>query len=170
MSAPRLKGGRVMEIEDAFNAASNVFSMFGVFFDAVAKEIGRQKANSFLSESLGNFGASAGKASKEQMGIKELDVKTTSSFIKAMYEGLGVSVVIQESPRKLVFRNGKCPVYTGLKNVGYRDEDIEDFCRKGPGAMMDALFKQLDPTVTYTFTKYRRSPDDVCEEEVVFKK
>jgi len=159
-----------MAIEDAFNAASTAFSMFGVFFGAVAKEIGQQKANSLLSESLGNFGASAGKASKEQMGIKELDVKTTSSFIKAMYEGLGVSVTIQESPRKLSFRNRKCSVYKGLKNAGYRDEDIEDFCRKGPAMMMDALFKQLDPTVTYMFTKFRRSPDDVCEEEVLFKK
>ena len=159
-----------MAIEDAFNAASTAFSMFGVFFDAVAKEIGKQKANFLLSESLGNFGASAGKASREQMGIKELDVKTTSSFIKAMYEGLGVSVEIQESPRKLLFRTGKCPVYNGLRNAGYRAEDIEDFCRKGPAVMMDALFKQLDPTVTYTFTRFRRSPDDVCEEEVVFEK
>jgi len=157
-------------IEDAFNAASTAFSMLGVFFDAVVREMGKQKANSLLSESLGNFGVSAGKASKEQMDIKELDVKTTSSFIKAMYEGLGVSVAIQASPRKLLFRNGKCPVHKGLKNAGYRDEDIEDFCRKGLGVMMEALFKQLDPTVTYTFTRFRRSPDDVCEEEVAFKK
>lgn len=158
-----------MAIEDAYNAANSVFGMFGAFFDSVVKEFGKQQALSLLSQSLGDVGTAFGEMVKEQMDIKELDVETTSSFIKGMYEGLGVSLEIEEIPAKVLFKNGRCPVYEGLKGVGYVHEDIETFCRGGPAVMMNALFEQLDPNVSYQFTKFRKSPDDVCEEEVAFK-
>jgi hypothetical protein len=144
--------------------------MFGAYFNSVVQGVGKEQAFALLSESLGNAGAASGKMAKEQMGIEELDVKTTSSFIRGMYESLGVSIEIEEEPTKVLFKNGRCPVYEGLKGVGYSAQDIEAFCREGPAVMMNSLFEQLDPNVTYKFTKFRESPDDICEEEVVIKK
>ena len=158
-----------MAIEDAFNAANSVFSMFGVFFNTVVNTVEEEQALALLSESLKIFGAQSGKMVKEQLGIKELDVETTSSFIKGMYEGLGTSIEIEENPPVVLFRNSKCPVYEGLKAVGYPHEKIEEFCREGPAVMMNALFEQLDPTASYNFKKFRPSPEDTCEEEVVLR-
>ncbi len=126
-----------MTIDDAFAAATSVFSMFDAYFNSVVQGVGKEKAFALLSESLGNAGAASGKIAKEQMGIEELDVKTTSSFIKGMYESLGVSIEIEEEPTKVLFKNGRRPVYVGLKGVGYSDQDVEAFCREGPAVMMN---------------------------------
>jgi len=34
---------------------------------------------------------------------------------------------------------------------------------------MNALFEQLDPNAVYQFKKFRSTPDDFCEEEIVLK-
>jgi len=157
-----------MAIEDAFNAAQSVTSMFGTFFNTVTQEVGEDKALALLSKSLGGFGAMMGKMTKEQMGITELDVKTTSSFMKEMNESLGFTTEIEENPTTVTVKNVKCPVYEGLKGAGYDHEDIEKFCRNGSAVMMNALFEQMDPKVRYALKKFRSTPDDFCEEEIAF--
>ena len=157
-----------MAIEDAFNAAKSVTSMFGTFFNTVTQEVGEDKALALLSKSLEGFGAMMGKMTKEQMGITELDVKTTSSFMKGMVESLGFTPEIEESPTTVTVKHVKCPFYEGLKGAGYDPKAIETFCRNGPAVMMNALFEQLDPNVRYAFKKFRSTPDDFCEEEIAF--
>jgi len=44
------------------------------------------------------------------------------------------------------------------------------FCRNGPATMVNAFVGQLDPTAKYQLRKFRSSPDDSCEEEIVLKK
>jgi len=158
-----------MAIEDALNAAKSMTSMFGVFFNNVTKEVGKEQALALLSKSLGGLGAMMGKMTKEQMGIEELDAKTTSLFMKGMSESLGFSPEIEESPTTVTVRNVKCPFYEGLQGVGYDHEAIETFCRNGPAVMLNALFEQLDPNAVYQFKKFRSTPDDFCEEEIVLK-
>lgn len=159
-----------MGSEDAFNAAKSVTSMSGVFFNAVAQEVGMERALALLSKSDEIVGSMTGKMMKEQMGIEELDVKTTSSLMKEMSEGLGFSPEIEESPTTVLVKNFKCPFYEGLQGAGFDHGTIEAFCRNGPAVMMSALFEQLDPKASYRFKKFRSSPDDFCEEEIVLKK
>jgi len=144
--------------------------MFGAFFNTVIQEVGMEKALALLSKCMENMASMRGKMMKEQMGIKELDAKTISSIMKELVEDFGFGSVIEESPTAVLVKQFKCPIYTGLQEVGFNHEAIEAFCRNGPVVNMKTYVEQLDPNVSYQLKKFLSSPDDFCVEEFVLKK
>ena len=157
-------------IEEAYNATMNMTTMYGAFLNTVAHEIGWEQAIDLMSKTDEALGASMGKTTKEQMGIKDLDVGTASSIMKGMGATYGITAELEEGPNTVLVKNYKCPFYDGLKMSGFDHEAIEVFCRNGPATMVNAFVGQLDPTAKYQLRKFRSTQDDSCEEEIVLKK
>ena len=126
--------------EQTYNAAMNMTSMLGAFFNTVAEEIGREQALASLSKSLENLGAMSGKMTKEQMGIEKLDVSTVGSIMKGMGETYGLTSEVKEGPNTVLVKNYKCPFYDGLRAAGFNHDAIEAFCRQGPATMVESFF------------------------------
>ena len=91
--------------ERAFNATMNMMGMYGAFFNVVAQKIGMEKAIDLMSKADENLGASLGKMTKEQMGIKALDVPTASAIMNGMAETYGITSEIIEEPNTVIVKN-----------------------------------------------------------------
>lgn len=105
---------------------------------------------------------------KEQSGIKDFDVQTALSLLKNFPESIGVSVeVLEESPQKVVFRSGRRPLYEAAQMMGLDAKNIETICRSGSERFIEIVAKQLNPNLSCRLTKFRASPDDFCESEIV---
>ena len=65
------------------------------------------------------MGAEEGKMYKEQAGIEEFDTKAAYQGSSTSIEGVGIlSEVIEESPQKIIFKVGRCPVYEVSPGAG----------------------------------------------------
>jgi hypothetical protein len=157
--------------EDAFNAAKNVFSMYGAFFNNVSQEIGLEQALKLHTKTAEMMSVQMGQMTKEQMGIKELDAKTAAMLTKSVVSGFGITNVdTEEKPTSVLIKVHECPIYEGELAIGTDYETIEAKCRKSSLIFMDTFFKQLDPNASYQLKKFRSAPDDCCEEEITLRK
>ena len=160
-----------MTNEDAFNAAKNVFSMYGVFYNNVAEKIGADQALELHKKTCEMMGTQMGQMTKEQMGIKKLDAKTAAIVTKTVVSGLGISNIdTEEKPTGVLIKVHGCPSYEGFSAGGLDLETIESMCREGSLKFMNALTTQIDPNASYQLKKFRVSPDDYCEEEITLRK
>ena len=76
-------------------------------------------------------------------------------------------LTLEESPKRVVFKSGKCPIYEAAQMVGLDAKTIEAMCRAGSLKFMDTAAKQLNPNLNYQIRKFRSGPDDFCEEEIL---
>jgi len=114
------------------------------------------------------MGAMQGKMLKEQSGIKKFDAKAAWSLVKNQKDGLGESCeVLEESPQRVVVRNGRCPIYEAAWMLGMDARTIETGCRAGPMKFMYAVVKQLNPNLNLRVRKFRSTPDAFYDEEIV---
>ena len=157
-----------MATEDAFNAAKTALTFLDAYINAVAQEIGMERAAALATKVFENMGAVQGKMMKDQAGIKEFDAKAAWSLMRMAPEGLGVSFeVVKESPERVVVKASRCSVYEAAQMLGIDAKTIEAMCRAGPNSFMDTFAKQLNPNLSWRVPKFRSAPDDFCEEEVV---
>jgi hypothetical protein len=159
----------VMAIEDTFNGAKNVYTLYFAYQNMVAQEIGMERASALGTKMCEAMGAMQGKMSKEQAGIEEFDARTAYPLVKNFVESIGVSSkVIEESPQKVVDRGGRCPIYEAAQMMGLDGKAIETLvCCSGSIKFLDAMVKQLNPNLSVRIRKFRSSADDFCEEEIV---
>lgn len=159
-----------MAIEDAFRAAKTVLTLFDVYVNTVAQEIGRERAEALMTKVCEFAGAMQGMMMKKQSGIKEFDAKVAWSLAKMFKDNLGAShEVIEESPQRVVIRNGRCPIYEAAQTLGMEATAIETGCRTGPMTLISAAIKQLNPNLSLRVRKFRSTPDDFCEEEIILR-
>ena len=157
-----------MASEDAFMAARSVFAFLDAYINTVAQEIGRERAVALMTKGCESMGAMRGKMLKEQSGIKEFDAKAAWSLVKSLKDTLGEShEVLEESPQRVLVRNDRCPFYEAARMLGMDASAIETSCRAGPMRFADAVVKQLNPNLNLQIRKFRSTPDDFCEEEIV---
>lgn len=160
-----------MAIEDVFNGAKSAYSFFFAYINTVAQEIGMERALGLYTKMCETMGAMQGKIMKEQAGVREFDPKRAFSLIKSVPEGLGVRMeALEESPQRVVIKVGRCPLYEAAQVVGMDAKTIETLCRAGALRFMDAVTKQLNPTLSYRLRKFRSAADDFCEEEILLGK
>jgi hypothetical protein len=165
------EGGEVnMAIEDAFRAAKTVLTLFDVYVNTVAQEIGRERAEALMTKVCEFAGAMQGMMMKKQSGIKEFDAKVAWSLAKMFKDNLGAShEVIEESPQRVVIRNGRCPIYEAAQTLGMEATAIETGCRTGPMTLISTAIKQLNPNLSLRVRKFRSTSDDFCEEEIILR-
>ena len=157
-----------MAIEDTFNGAKMAYTSFFAYLNTVAQEIGMERALALITKTDEATGAKAGKMIKDQAGVEELDAKAAVLQAINFIKGIGIiSEVIEESPQKVVYKCGRCPLYEAAQEVGMDAETIETLCRAGGLKFMETMFKQFNPNLNYRLRKFRSAADDFCEEEIV---
>ena len=157
-----------MASKDAFTGAKTVFMLFDAYVNTVAQEIGMERAVSLMTKTCEYLGTMQGQIMKEQARIIECDAKTARSLMKTLTEDLGIkNHVIEESPKKVVSRATKCPVYEAGQTLGMDAKTIETICRASFNRFDDMLVKQLNPSLSFRLRKFRSTLDDFCEEEIV---
>jgi len=157
-----------MAIEDAFMGSRTALMLFDAYVNTVAQEIGRKRAVALMAKMCESIGAMRGKMMKEQSGIKEFDAKTAWSLVKSLKDILGEShEVLEESSQRVLVRNGRCPFYEAAQTLAMDANTIETSCHAGPMRLMDSVVKQLNPNLNLQVRKFRSTPEDFCEEEIV---
>lgn len=157
-----------MAIEDVFNGAKTTFTFFFAYLNAVAQEIGMERAIAVDTKACETMGAIQGKMMRERSGMKEFDCKAAWSLVKTGPESLGITMEkLEESPQRVVSKMGRCPVYEAAQMLGMDAKTIETGCRAASIRFMDAVAKQLNPSLSFRLRKFRSAPDDFCEEEIV---
>ena len=157
-----------MAVEDTFNGAKNGYLMLQAYTNTVAQAIGMEQALALATQMSETMGAAEGMMYKEQAGIEEFDTKAAYQGLIASIEGIGIlSEVIEESPKKIIFKVGRCPIYEAAQELGMDTKAIEANCRASSIRFMEAMAKQLNPNLSYQLTKFRSAADDYCEETVV---
>jgi hypothetical protein len=163
-----MKGGTNMATKDGFTGAKGAFMFFEAFINAVAQEIGIERTLSIMTKMSEGGGLMQGKMLKQQAGAGEIDAKEAWSLLKAAVGDLVLSFqVVEESPKRVVVRAGRCAVYEAGQALGMDGKTIETVCRAGGNRFDDMLVKQLNPSLSFRLRKYRSAADDFCEEEVV---
>lgn len=155
-----------MANREAFDAALRVFTMFNAYVQAVGQEIGMERARGLVTKTFENMGAQQARMMKERSGIQKFDAKTAFSLLNTVPKTIGIQMdIVEESPRKVVAKSGKCPIYEAAQAMGLDHAAIEKMCRTGPGRFMEIAAKQLNPGLNYQL-KFRATPDDCCEERL----
>jgi hypothetical protein len=157
-----------MAIEDVFLGAKTGLTLFEAYVNTVTQEIGMERALGLVTKTFEKMGAMQGKMMKEQARIKEFDAKTAWSLLKTIYEGFGTSEeVVEETPKRVAFKVGRCPVYEAGQMLGMDAKSIEAGCRAGSVRQGDAMVKQLNPKLSFPLTKFRSAADDFCVHEII---
>jgi hypothetical protein len=165
-----MTGGINMADKDALNGAKTGFMFLDAYVNTVAQVIGMEKAVALMTKMCDNMGSMQGKMIKQKAGIKEFDAKTAWSLLTSSFEGIGSSfTVLEETPKKVVARFSSCPIYEAAKTLGMDAKTIEHNCIAGPHKFTDTMAKQLNPNLTCRLLKFRSTPDDFCEEELVLE-
>lgn len=156
-----------MAIEDTFKGARNAYIYYFAYLTTVAREIGMERAIALQTKMCETRGTLDGKMIKEQAGVEEFDAEAVASLAEDYVETLGIrSEVIEESPQKVSFKIGRCPLYEATQVLGLDAETIEHLCRAGPVRNMDSMVKQLSPNLNYQLRKFRSGTDNFCEEVI----
>jgi hypothetical protein len=156
-----------MAKKDAFTGAKTAFTMFDAYVNTVAQEIGMERAVSLLTKTAENMGTMQGQMMKQQAGKKEFDAKTAASLMNTIPEDLGIEFqVIEESPKRVVLKAGRCPLYEAAQMLGMDAKTIEGMCQASSARFDAMLLKQLNPSLSFRVTKFRSAPGDFCLEEV----
>jgi len=154
-----------MASEEVLNGATAAFTFLHAYLNTVAEEIGMERALALVTKMCESMGTMQGQMLKQQAGVEQADAKTAWTLAAAVVGGLGLATeVVEESSQKAVRRNIRCPVYEAAQMLGM---DAKSFCRAGSLRFMDALVKQLNPSLSMQVLKYRSSADDFCVEAVV---
>jgi len=160
-----------MTIEDVFNGAKTSFTFFVAYLNTVAQEIGMERTLSLLTEMCETMGPIMAQMMKEQQGIKEIDAKTALSLLSPVIEGIGISFeIVEESPQRVSFKDGRCPIYEACQTMGLDSKAIENLCRRGVARFMCTASKELNPNLSHKLEKFRSAPDDFCIEVIELKK
>jgi hypothetical protein len=133
-----------MTQEDIVNAARTALAMYDAYFNAVAQEIGIEKALALHTKVFETMGLHQGQMMKEQSDIQEHDAQTAWMLIGMTPITLGVDVKVkEESPQRVMIRCGRCSVFEAAQSLGMDIKSIEALCRAGPARFMDSAAKQL---------------------------
>jgi hypothetical protein len=142
------------------------------FYNKVAQEIGKERALELEAMTNTEMGAAQGIILKEQIDQNNVDAFSASKIIfKYLEQELGIiPVVKEESPDKVVYSCGRCPVFESYQVFGTENKDIETACRASAVGFMDALVKQLNPELNYELILFRSGADDSCDEAIFIGK
>jgi len=152
--------------QESHGVAVKVYSLYGAFFNEVAKELGEQKALALHRKAHELMGIATGRKLSEQMGDIKYDLKALAEILRKSNVGIGIDSQMAEGPSSLLLRNARCPMYDGYRMGGLGDEAAEALCQVGAPAKLGSTLKELNPNVSYRLTHYRRNPTERCEEEI----
>jgi hypothetical protein len=143
--------------EESYSAAVKVYSLYGAFFNEVARELGEKKALALHRRAHELMGIQTGRKLKEQIGSIKYDLKALAEILRKSNLGIGIDSQMAERPGSLLLRNARCPMYDRYRMGGLGDEVAEALCQIGAPAKLGSTLKELNPSVSYRLTQYRQN-------------
>jgi hypothetical protein len=158
-----------MTIADTFTGAKSGLTFLFAYQNIVAQEIGMERVLALNSSMTKALGDAQGKALRERVDVQTIPPKLAASLASEFLEqALGIrSQAMEGSAERVVIEVGRCPIYEAAEALGMEHTAIEALCRAGSIPYMDALIKQLNPTLAYDLTRFRPSADASCLEVIV---
>ncbi|MGD1120099.1 MAG: hypothetical protein ABR886_11545 [Dehalococcoidales bacterium] len=140
------------------------------FVNWVAHEIGTERTLGILTKMADFGGTIAGKSMKQQAPDKKFELKTALQWAEnTLKENLIPYQITEETPQKVTIKVTKCSNYDAAHMAMMDDKTIEAVCRTCNIRFQDVLFKQLNPGLSARIKKFRSTPDDFCEEEILLE-
>ena len=153
--------------EDVFSGYRSALILLFAYQNAVAKEIGIERAVAVQTKMIESLGAKQGAMMKEKIGIKGNDAIAAIPLIKSLKDSAGFNIeIVAQSPQRVVIKNGRCPFYEAAMAVGMDPKAAEASCRMGSMKFADSAVKQINPNLSIHITNFRSTPDGSCTEEI----
>jgi hypothetical protein len=146
-----------MSSEEVFTAAVGWAKLYGDFLREVVADIGLPKTITLHKKHGDNSGAMFVSELKK---LGAFNPEALGKMMEQAYKPLGlINLEFVATPDSLEVKNGRCPMYEGLKMAGLDDETIDKLCRSREGAT-NAAITEAFPKFTASHT--RNKPDGYC--------
>lgn len=158
-----------MTEEQIFQATRKVYGLYGNFFKIVAEEVGMERALELHAQAHAEQGVAAGKLLKQKLGDAAFDIQKLGAVLRDSNLSIGIdSQLARSTASSALFSNTRCPMYDGYRQGGLDDETAEALCQVGAAAKLGRLLGELDPGIVYRLNHYRETPEEPCEEEILY--
>lgn len=147
-----------------FNAVRDSFTILGMFFNEVAREVGTERATEMYAKYAEGFGEAIGSLIREHQADEEAAQKVAAG-LEVMFAGFGIEGEFDIAPTTIHFSTSACPIYDGLHAAGVDHHTIEAMCRAASECEATAA-RRLVPEAEISLTKFRDGADDVCTEVI----
>jgi hypothetical protein len=145
-----------------YQAVKTAFTLYGAFFQGVAREIGKERALALHCELGGPFGRQIAAIISEKAAGGPIEVKTLSAVQEACSLSFGCVPELQGVGNVSQMTVEECPVYDGLRESGLDHATVEAICR-GISATEYAALHEACPAVEGSL-EFRSGAEGACVE------
>jgi len=104
---------------------------------------------------------------KDRVGTRPVDAKTAVMLFMELVGVVGFEPeLLEQSPKRVVLKPGRCPIYEAGRTLGLDHSGIELLCRTRILPRMDRTVKELNPELCTELIQFRAGKDDSCIEAV----
>jgi serine/threonine-protein kinase len=105
---------------------------------------------------------------RDRAGTRPMDAKAAASLLVEVVGVVGFEPeFLEESPKRVLIKPGRCPIYEAGRALGMDHSAIEPLCRARILPRMDRAAKELNPRLRYRLLAFRAGHDDSCVEEIL---
>jgi len=143
-----------------YQVAETGFTLYGAFFQNVAREIGKERALALQCELGASFGRqTAGSIQKKSAG-GTIGVRTLNAAQEARAISFGCVPELETAGSVARLTVRECPLYDGLRASGLDHASVEAICR-GISVAEYAALHEACPAVEASL-EFRATPDGAC--------
>jgi hypothetical protein len=150
--------------EDLFKGAVAGTSLFVGYFNAVAEEVGGEKAAELLRKFGAAMGEHTGQMCKQQLGDQPLDVKKLAEFAIGVAGSFGEKLEVEYERNSFRLRIHNCPFVEAYKALGMDMESGKSVCLAIGESFSEDFLKVIAPDGHWDLARCRERFDDYCEE------
>ena len=157
-----------MANKDTFDGVKAGLMMYDALLLGVAEQFGMERAVALQSKVTEKIGAMQEPLTIKRKTTKNYDARAVEPLVRAAYKGLGSSIkIVEESLHCVLVQCSRCPNYEAARELGIDHPVIERWCRAGRIKSVETMIKLLNPELSFRLVRFRRTPEDFCEEEIV---
>jgi hypothetical protein len=157
-----------MSKKDVFDGVKAGLMMYDALLLGVAEQFGMERAVALQSKVTEKIGAMQEPLTIKRKTTKNYDARAVEPLVRAAYKGLGSSIkIVEESPHCVLVQCSRCPNYKAAHELGMDPTLIERWCRAGRIKSIETMIKLFNPDLTFRLVRFRSTPEDFCEEEIV---
>jgi len=146
-----------------YETTKTAYTLYGAFFQNVAREIGKERALALHCELGGAFGKLLAGSILEKSAGSAIDVKTLGAVQEETSLAFGCVPEVEAVGSISRLKVGECPVYDGLRASGLDHASVEAMCC-GISMAEYAALHEACPTVEGSL-EFRTAPEGACVEE-----
>lgn len=158
-----------MNDERGFLAAQKAYALYAAFFQAVAREVGMEKALALHASVHAEHGIASARALEDRMIDTPFNLRKLGFILQESDVKIGIDwQLAQMNGASALLTNGHCALYDGYRSGGLDEATAEALCQTGAPAQLGAMLKEFDPRICYRLKFYRGTPGEACIEEISF--